>query len=299
MRRNSTEDPGDRRDGGAAPGPPSEATVTVMGGTGNVGSELVQLLTGSGHRVRVASSAAPSGLPDGASGYAVDLNDGRTLREALAGADAAFMMSGYDDSGLVEELERAAVKRVALLSSGAVPTASRENAVAAYHRASEAALEASGLEWTFLRPNSFMSNSFRWADAVRAGEPVSLPFADVAVATNDPRDIAAVAATALLTGGYAGAALRLTGPEALLPAQQVAILADVLGRELTFLPEPNEVARSRMEAQMPKPYVDAFFELFVAGGTDETTVRSTVEDVLGRPPRGFREWCEEHAAAFR
>ena len=54
-----------------------------------------------------------------------------------------------------------------------------------------------------------------------------------------------------------------------------------------------------MLAAMPEPYVDAFFAFFVDGTVDETTVHPTVEEVLGRPPRTFRAWAEEHAGAFR
>lgn len=150
-----------------------------------------------------------------------------------------------------------------------------------------------------MRPNSFATNALRWAAAIRAGEPVVAPFADVAVAVNDPRDVAAVAAVALTTGAHDGVALRVTGPEALLPREQVAIVGEVLGRELPFRAQDNAEARAAMSAQMPQAYVDAFFEFFVDGTVDETSVLPTVEQVLGRPPRTFRAWAQEHADAFR
>jgi hypothetical protein len=50
---------------------------------------------------------------------------------------------------------------------------------------------------------------------------------------------------------------------------------------------------------MPEPYVDAFFAFFVGGTIDETTVHPIVDEVLGRTPRTFRAWAEEHAGAFR
>jgi len=272
-----------------------------MGATGNVGRELVAILAARGHGVRALAHRAPpaADLPPGARGFAVDLTDGTSLREAVDGAEGAFMLSGYDDAGTVAALEEARVASVALLSSGAVATASPDNAVAGYHRGSEQALGVSSLAWTFLRPNSFMTNALRWADAIRAGDPVVAPFAEVAIATVDPRDIAAVAAIALVSGGHAGRAHRITGPEALLPAEQVAILGDVLGRDIAFRAQPDEEARAEMEAAMPRAYVDAFFEFFTAGGVDETTVLSTVGDVTGAPPRSFRDWATANAAAFR
>jgi hypothetical protein len=50
---------------------------------------------------------------------------------------------------------------------------------------------------------------------------------------------------------------------------------------------------------MPAEYVDAFFDFYVAGAVDETSVLPTVEQVTGRPPRTFRAWAEEHLTAFR
>ncbi len=278
------------------PAPPVE--VAVMGATGNVGSEVVDALAAAGHPVRALSRKPPESAGAGVRSFAVDLNDGPSLREALAGVDGAFMMAGYDDEGIVAELRRAGAARVALLSSNSVERNGPANAVAAYHLASERALEASGLAWTFIRPNTLMSNALRWAEAVRAGEPVVAPFAGVPIALNDPRDVAAAAAAALTTGDLDGRALHLSGPEALLPAEQVAVLADVLGREIGFRAQPDDEARAEMEGQMPKAYVDAFFEFFVDGTADETTVRPTVEETIGSPPRSFRQWAEAHRDAF-
>jgi hypothetical protein len=53
-----------------------------------------------------------------------------------------------------------------------------------------------------------------------------------------------------------------------------------------------------MSASMPPEYVDAFFDFFVEGAVDETTVLPTVLEVTGRPPRTFRQWADEHAGEF-
>jgi hypothetical protein len=115
------------------------------------------------------------------------------------------------------------------------------------------------------RSDSFMSNAVRWLPQIQSGSTISEPFADVAVATNDPRDIAAVASVALLADEPEGRAHRITGPEALRPAERVAILSEVLGRQLQFEPLTNEEARQQMSANMPREYVDAFFRLLRGG----------------------------------
>jgi uncharacterized protein YbjT (DUF2867 family) len=272
--------------------------IAVAGARGNVGGALVEILAREGHDVRAIVRRAGA-LPAGVTAVEGDLNRPDGLAEALAGAEGAFLLSGYDDAGLIAALRQAGVRRVALLSGSSTPTGDLTNAIAAYQIRSEQALRESGLGWTFLRPNAFMSNTLQWAPAIRAGEPVVAPFADVPIAANDPADVAAVAAVSLVSGEYDGVAHRITGPEALLPRERAAILGDVLGREVPFRAQGNDEARAEMSAAMPAEYVDAFFDFYVNGAIDETSVLPTVETVTGRPPRTFREWAEANADAFR
>ena len=185
-----------------------------------------------------------------------------------------------------------------LLSSASAPSGDMDNAVAAYHIRSEQAVRESGLAHTFLRPSAFASNALQWADQLAAGDVVRAAFPDVAAAVVDPADIGAVAAKVLADGGHDGEALRLTGPQALLPAERVRILGEVLGRDLRFEGLTDEQARAEYEASMPAPYVEAFFKFYADGDLDESPVLPTVREVLGREPRTFRDWARAHADAF-
>jgi uncharacterized protein YbjT (DUF2867 family) len=149
-----------------------------------------------------------------------------------------------------------------------------------------------------LQPNSFMANALRWKDQLDAGDIVRLPFADVPIALVDPADVGAVAAAALTEPGHAGRSHRLSGPEALRPQEQVVILGQALGRPLSFEAQPDDEARATMSEQMPPEYVDAFFEFFSEGKSDETTVWPTVQEILGRPPGTFAAWARDNAWQF-
>jgi uncharacterized protein YbjT (DUF2867 family) len=281
---------------------PSDGAILVTGATGNVGSELVRALAGAGREVRalVRSAASRAALPAGVEGVVGDLNDPSTLAPALAGVRGVHLLAGY--GGLSEALDlmgRAGVEHVVLQSSSSVPGGDTSNAVARYHIESEAAVRASGLAWTFLQPNSFMSNTLEWAAQLRARDVVRAPFAGVRVATIDPADVAAVSAAALTAPGHAGRSYRLSGPESLLPSERAAILGRVLGRELRFEAQSDEDARAEMSASMAPEYVDAFLSFFADGTLDESEVLATVEEVTGRPPRSFAAWAEAHVQAFR
>jgi uncharacterized protein YbjT (DUF2867 family) len=276
--------------------------ILVTGATGNIGGELVRALAGAGEEVRglIRRDEDRSRLPAGVEGVVGDLNRPETLSSALAGVRGVHLLSGYQDmAGLLAEIRRAGAQHVVLQSSSSVPGGDMGNAVARYHILSEAAVRESGVAWTFLQPNSFMSNTFQWLPQLRSGDVVRAPFAEVRVATIDPVDVAAVSAQALTSKGHEGRSYRLSGPESLLPADRVAVLAEVLGRDLRFEGQSDAEARAEMSEAMPEEYVDAFFSFFVDGKLDESQVLPTVEEVTGRPPRSFEQWARAHAGALR
>jgi uncharacterized protein YbjT (DUF2867 family) len=267
----------------------------VTGASGNAGGAVVRALLDAGQPVRALVRRA-GGLPDGAEVVVGDLNRPETFADALDGVTGVFLLSGYEQ--LDELLRNLRGARVVLLSSSAAPTGDMANAVARYHIESERAVTASGLPYTFLQPNSFMSNVFRWLPQLRDADVVRLPFADVPISTIAPDDLGAVAATAL-AGGHEGRTYRLSGPESLLPAEQVAIVADVLGRDVHFEAQTDAEAREEMSRGMPPEYVDAFMQFFADGLIDESTVQPTVEQVIGRPPRTLAQWAAANADAIR
>jgi uncharacterized protein YbjT (DUF2867 family) len=275
--------------------------ILVTGASGNAGGAVVRALVGSGERVRaVVRDAARARWPAGVEPAVANLNVPATLVPHLKGVTAAFLLSGYDGLGeTLANMRDARLERVVLLSSSAAPAGDETNAVARYHILSERAVRASGLAWTFLQPNTFMTNTLQWTAQLRQGDVIRAPFSDVSVATIDPDDIGAVAAVALTSDAGEGRAYRLSGPESLKPAQRVEILADVLGRPLRFEGQTNDEARAEMSAAMPAEYVDAFFRFFVDGDLDESAVLPTVQEVTGRMPRSFEAWARAHADAFR
>ncbi|MGV9310411.1 NAD(P)H-binding protein [Nonomuraea sp. NPDC003727] len=275
--------------------------ILVTGATGNVGSEVVRALAAAGEPVRALVRKPDTvPLPDGVEAVTGDLNRPESMTGALRGARAVFLLPGYEDMpGLVAEARRAGVEQVVLLSGGSAGSGDMTNAVTRFMAASEAAVRESGLPWTFLRPSAFMSNALRWLPQLRSGDRVRVPFPDVRTASVDPHDIGAVAARALLSDEYRGEILRPTGPVAMWPADQVAVLARALGRDLEFVGLTNEEARTDLLATMPVEYVDAFFDFYVNGSLDESIVRPTVREVTGREPRTFEQWAQAHADDFR
>lgn len=273
--------------------------ILVTGATGNVGAHVVRAVAAEGEPVRALSrSGEAAGLPRGAEAVAADLNRPETVREALDGVHALFLMPGYEGQrAVLADARSAGVERVVMLS-GLSAKITDDNAVTRHLRAAEGEVRASGLAWTFLRPVSFMSNALSLADQIAGGDEVRVPFPGVRTADIDPRDVARVAARALLSPEHGGRAYTLTGPESLRPADRVAVLAEVLGRDLRAVGLTEEETREALRAAFPAPYAEAFLRFFGDGVLDESQVLPTVEEVTGRPPRTFLEWALEHADAF-
>jgi uncharacterized protein YbjT (DUF2867 family) len=275
--------------------------ILVTGATGNVGSEVVKALVTSGEPVRaLVRDPGTVTWPDNVEAVSGDLNRPNSMTRALTGVRAVFLLPGYADMpGLLAEVRKAGVARVVLLSGGSAGSGDMSNAVTRYMALSEKAVRESGLAWTFLRPSAFMSNALRWQPQIRAGDEVRVAFPNVRTACLDPSDLGAVAARALVTDEYLGGILWPTGPEALLPAEQVEVLARALGRDLRAVGLTNEEAHAEMAASMPAEYVDAFFDFYVNGALDESIVRTTVLEVTRREPRTFGQWVNAHADDFR
>jgi uncharacterized protein YbjT (DUF2867 family) len=274
--------------------------ILVTGATGHVGGELTARLAASGRPVRalVRNAAAP---PAGAEAAVGDLDRPDSLRPALKGVRGVFLLPGYADMpGVLGECARAGVEHVVLLSSIAAADGDMDNAISRFMILSEEAVRASPVPWTILRPSGFMSNTFQWTAQLAAGDVVRAPFPTVPVAMIDPYDIAAVAARVLLDPAHHGRVHALSGPEPLLPADRVRLLGEVLGRPLRLDGLTDEEAREEMAADgTPPAYVDAFLRYYADGTLDDSRVRPTVAELLGRPPRTFTQWATAHADAFQ
>jgi uncharacterized protein YbjT (DUF2867 family) len=275
--------------------------IVVTGATGNVGGEVVTALSARGQQVRaVVRDPERASLPAGVEVVHGDLELPESLTSSLAGARAVFLLGGWGDmTGLMRRIADAGVQHVVLLSSRCVIGGKVDNPITHMWLESEAAVRDSGLEWTVLRPSSFHANALRWLPQLREGDLVQAPWPQVAIASIDPADIAAVATTVLTEPGHERTELALSGPEPLTPGQQVAILADVLERPLRYEPLSDEAARTRMATDTPTPFIEAFFRFYSDGEFDDSVVLDTVERITRRPPRTFTDWARAHAQAFR
>jgi (4-alkanoyl-5-oxo-2,5-dihydrofuran-3-yl)methyl phosphate reductase len=274
--------------------------ILITGATGHVGSELIAALlpTEAGH-IRVLTRNPDAVFPDGTQKVVADLGDG-DLALALDGVRAVFLLTdglhiAAHDDRVVSAALRAGVERIVKLSVLSVGHDATDP-ITALHRAGEQAIRDSGIGWTFLRPTAFMSNALNWAGMITADQVVHAPFADGRAAVVDPADIAAVAAVCLSDDGHNHRVYELTGPEPLSPPDQVAILSQVLGRDLRYAEaDPAGTLAQWVSYGMPEELAHAVIEQFRSTlepfNSDPT---GDITAVTSRPARSFIDWAQTH-----
>jgi uncharacterized protein YbjT (DUF2867 family) len=280
----------------------------IIGATGNIGRQVVSQLPASGVRVRaMVRNPQTAGLPPHVEVVRGDLTLPETLNECLNGDDAVFLVWIAPRAAVAPALERIAerARRIVFLSSPlktAHPFFQRPqpNPVSALHAEIERLIEASGREWTFLRPGMLAANALSWwGPRIRAGgDAVRWPYAAAPTAPIHERDIASVAVRALCEDGHAGAEYVLTGPESLTQSEQLKTIGDVIGRPLRMEETSPEEGRRELVTVIPEVAVNMLLKAWAGAMEQPALVTSTVADVTGAPARTFREWAADHAAEF-
>ncbi|MET4922550.1 NAD(P)H-binding protein [Streptomyces sp. PSRA5] len=276
--------------------------ILVTGATGNIGSALLRELRASGAGPLRGLTREPerAAFPRGVEAVAGDLARTASLKPALAGARSLFLVSrmGADDE-IIEAARSAGVEHVVLVSSITVQTHPHLGP-ADENLAVERLLKESGMTWTILRPTQFTSNALWWAQAIRDNETVRLPYADVGLPAIHPADIASVARAALTGSAHQGRTYALTGPARITARQQVAAVAAVLGRDVSFAEISREEAHRGMAVLLGGESADAVLDLTGGDVNDELLmVRDTAPRISGTPARTFQQWAAEHIGAFR
>ncbi|GGO54574.1 NAD(P)H-binding protein [Streptomyces lasiicapitis] len=275
--------------------------ILVTGATGNIGSALLKELhaCGAGPLRGLTRDAARAVFPDQVEAVEGDFAEPASLKPALDGVRSLFLVSRLgSDADILEAARQAGVEHVVLVSSITVQTHPHLGP-AGENLAVEQLLKASGMAWTILRPTQFASNALMWAASIRGHETVRAPYAETALPTIHPGDIAAVARVALTEPGHQGRTYALTGPEPVTARQQAEAIAAALGRQVPFAEISRQQAHAQMAAVFGAEAADAVLDVTGGDVNDELLmVRDTVSQVTGVPARPFRQWASENAVAF-
>jgi uncharacterized protein YbjT (DUF2867 family) len=281
--------------------------ILVIGGTGNVGRQVVDQLTATGARFRaMARNPDAAGLPPQVEVMRGDLTVPETLDACLEDVDTVFLVWVAPPAAAPAALERIAnhARRIVFLTAPLKtphPFFQQPNPARDLAARIERLIETSGLEWTFLRAGMFAGNARHfWGPQIRAGDVVRWPYLEAPTAPTDERDVAAVAVRALCEEGHAGAEYVVTGPQSLTQGEQVQTIGRAIGRSLRVEEISPDEARSALLPVLGSPtVVNMLLNAWAAAIGQPAFVTSTFAEVTGRPPRTFLDWATDQAAEFQ
>ncbi len=282
--------------------------ILITGATGNNGTEIIKRLTEKGVPVRAlvrdVDKARDLLGPD------VELTQGdfdepESLRAALAGVERAFLLTKSSERAeaqqlaLVEAAKQSGISHIVKLSQFAADENSPVRFLR-YHAVVEAAVRASGMTYTFLRPNLFMQGLFNFAPTIVNQNAFYAAIGDAKVSFVDVRDIADAAVAALTEPGHENKIYDLTGPEALSHSDIAQQLSNAVGREMKFVDIPPEAMRDALTALKMPPYqVDGILEDYAHYRRNEASaVLPGVQNATGHAPHNFAEFARDYAHQF-
>lgn len=279
--------------------------ILVTGATGNIGREVIAQLRTANVPVRgLSRNPEKAAFAEDVEIVRGDLTAPDTLDRALEDVDAILLVWMAPLAPAASAIARIAphVKRIVFLSSPirtGHPFFQQPNVLRHVHAGVEDLVEKSGTPWTILRPGPFALNSRNWwAPQIRNGDVVRWFHGGAQTAAVDERDIAAVAVRTLCDEGHEERDYVLTGPETLTQREQLAIIGDVIGRNLVFDEVSPDAARQGVLAAWPAPVADMLLSAYAAAVDRPAFLTSAIEDVTGKPARTFHEWATDHAADF-
>jgi uncharacterized protein YbjT (DUF2867 family) len=280
--------------------------ILITGASGNVGREVVKQALAVGLKIRATfqSPDVAAKAPPGLEGVIMDYAKPETIRPALHGVDKIFLVGPpvrdlpAMEANFIKEACRAGRKHIVKLSA----LGGRASMFPSGHRDSEENIEASGLPYTFLRPNGFMQNLVNYnAGTIRSQNAFYGCQGNGAVSVVDIRDIAAVAVIVLAATGHEGKSYALTGPEALSNAQIAEKISRVAGLKISYadLP-PAEFKKAILSTGVPEWSADALLDLQrLYRDGKASLVTNDVERLTGRKPITFDHFARDYAFAFQ
>lgn len=265
--------------------------ILVTGGTGNVGRHVAKSLRTAGHEVK-AMTRHPKEPGD----VYGDFTKPETW--PLKDVDRLYLFP-WATTEFIEQAAKAGVHRFVVHSAAAADFDIEDETTALgkhlaeerdAHRDIELAVEATGTEWTHVRPGLLAVNALAWADQIRNAKTIREPYPTAGYPLVHEADVAEIAVLAMLTDDHVGKAYRITGPAKVSQVQQIAEISRAIGRRIEF----EEIGPEQWLAE------DWLLELLADAveGTGTLPPTDTFERVAGKPPRTFAQWADDHAPDF-
>lgn len=251
--------------------------ITVFGASGNTGGAAAAHLLKVGKKVRVVGrnkEKLQRFTQSGAEAAVGNVEDAGFLRQALSGAEAAYLLippnMATDDfrayqqrlvDGYLAAIEATGVRHVVLLSSIGAQHREGTGPIVALHDFEDRLKKIPPLNALFLRAGFFMENVLMGLASVKAqGTYSSTMPADASVAMIASADIGHYAGTRLERLDFSGkSVVHLLGPKAVTQTELVGVLSQAIGKPVRYQQMSIEDAENGLKQAGIKPAVASVF----------------------------------------
>jgi uncharacterized protein YbjT (DUF2867 family) len=288
----------------------------ILGATGNTGGAAAQALLAQGQAVRAVgrSRARLATLEQGgAQPFLADVEDAGALREAFAGARAAWLLVppnlAADDfrayqrrvtAAITDAVRATGLRRVAVLSSIGGQHAAGTGPIVGLHELEEALRAVEGLDVLAVRAGYFFQNFLMNVGLVKSqGVNGSAVAPDVPVPMVAAADIGRYAAARLLAADFRRFQPVTFSHAALTMAEATRVLGAAIGKpDLPYVRFPDEGVRGALVGAGLKP---AMAELYVemSRGANEGLLQPAEGVPHDHAPTSLEDFAQVFAAVYR
>lgn len=275
--------------------------LLVTGATGKLGAKVVATLLETVPAEQLAVSVRNPEKAQSLKDRGVDVRHGdfdepETLEKAFEGIDRLLIISTDGDNetripqhaNAVAAAQQAGVSFIAYTS--VVNAQESKNFLAPTHRATERAIQETGIPYAFLRNNWYLENEASSIQSVLAGAPWLTSAQNGKVGWAPQQDYAAAAAAVLTQDGHENAVYELSG-NLLSQEEFAAVLGEVLGKEVP-VQQVDDAAYAEIMAGAGLPEFLIPMLVGVQQGIREDTLNvesQGFEKLLGRPVTPLKE----------
>lgn len=275
--------------------------LLVTGATGKLGAKVVETLLETVPAEQLAVSVRNPEKAQSLKDRGVDVRHGNfdepeTLEKAFEGIDRLLIIStdGDNETRIPQHAHAVAAAQQAGVSfiayTSVVNALESKNFLAPTHRATERAIQETGIPYAFLRNNWYLENEASSIQSVLAGAPWLTSAQNGKVGWAPQQDYAAAAAAVLTQDGHENAVYELSG-NLLSQEEFAAVLGEVLGKEVPVQQvDDTAYAEIMVGAGLPEFLIPMLVGVQQGIREDTLNVESQgFEKLLGRPVTPLKE----------
>lgn len=284
--------------------------ILVIGGTGTIGSLVVEQLLERGEKVQVLTRSADKAatIAPGVEAVVGSLADPPSLARLFSGVEKVMLVTAiHPDEAVhgqnaVRAAKKAGVRKI-VYSGVILPPDSLHIPHFASKLPIEKAIKESGIVYTILRPSAFFQNDLWFKDVMLQYGFYPQPLGSAGVNRVDARDIAGAAISALLESGHDGKTVNICGAESVTGKSVARGWTEAIGTEINYMGDDLDQWAQAASNSMPAWLVHdlrIMYDYFQRAGLHAAPQDRVESDKLTHhAPRAFADFARKTAEVWR